>query len=81
MKKRNIKRDSKFMFFKKKCSLCKNNVKEIDYKDTKRLEKFISRRSRILPRKISGNCVKHQHRIVQAIKRARDMALLPYEEK
>lgn len=72
-------RKQKFVrFFKKSCKLCRNNQKEIDYKDTKQLEKFMSKKGKILSRKISGNCAKHQHRVVQAIKRARFMALLPY---
>lgn len=66
---------------KKRCKLCASNIKEIDYKDTDRLSKFINKKAKILSRKISGNCAKHQHRIVRNIKRARYMALLPYEKE
>jgi len=67
-------------FFRKKCRLCADNIKNIDYKNIQELEKFASKKGKILPRRISGNCVKHQHRISRSIKRARYMALLPYIE-
>ncbi|MBE6598882.1 MAG: 30S ribosomal protein S18 [Ruminococcaceae bacterium] len=51
---------------------------EIDYKDTVRLRKFVSERAKILPRRISGTCAKHQRQLTTAIKRARHVALLPY---
>ncbi|HHW47217.1 MAG TPA: 30S ribosomal protein S18 [Clostridiaceae bacterium] len=63
---------------KKVCSFCVDKIAEIDYKDVARLRKFISERGKILPRRISGNCAKHQRQMTVAIKRARHIALLPY---
>lgn len=63
---------------KKVCAFCADNVDYIDYKDTQRLRKFVSERSKILPRRISGTCAKHQRQLTVAIKRARHVALLPY---
>lgn len=63
---------------KKVCAFCAENVEKIDYKDTARLRKFISERSKILPRRVTGTCAKHQREVMQAIKRARHMALLPF---
>ena len=51
---------------------------KIDYKDTKMLTHFITERGKILPRRISGNCAKHQRELTTAIKRARNIALLPF---
>ena len=63
---------------KKVCVFCVEKVDEIDYKDTIRLRKFVSERAKILPRRISGTCAKHQRQLTTAIKRARHVALLPY---
>lgn len=63
---------------KKVCVFCSEKVTEIDYKDIARLKKFISERGKILPRRISGNCAKHQRQLTREIKRARHIALLPY---
>ena len=63
---------------KKVCAFCADNVDFIDYKDTQRLRKFVSERAKILPRRISGTCAKHQRQLTVAIKRARHVALLPY---
>ncbi len=63
---------------RKVCAFCMDGIDEIDYKDTVRLRKFISERAKILPRRISGTCAKHQRQLTVAIKRARHMALLPY---
>ena len=57
-------------------SVEKNNV--IDYKDTNKLKRYISERGKILPRRITGNCAKHQRALTVAIKRARHVALMPY---
>ena len=62
---------------KKVCMFCADKVEYIDYKDAK-LRKFISERGKILPRRISGTCAKHQRQLTVAIKRARHIALLPY---
>ncbi len=63
---------------KKICAFCVEKVANIDYKDVARLKKYISERGKILPRRISGNCAKHQRQLTVAIKRARHIALLPY---
>jgi len=63
---------------KKVCVFCTEKVEKIDYKDTARLRKFISERSKILPRRVTGTCAKHQREVTEAIKRARHMALLPF---
>lgn len=62
---------------KKVCVFCgKDNV--IDYKDTAKLKKYVSERGKILPRRITGTCTKHQRALTVAIKRARHVALMPY---
>lgn len=63
---------------KKVCSFCVDKVESIDYKDVSKLRKYISERGKILPRRISGNCAKHQRQLTVAIKRARNIALLPF---
>ena len=63
---------------KKVCIFCADKVDFIDYKDSAKLRKFISERGKILPRRISGTCAKHQRDLNTAIKRARQVALLPY---
>ena len=63
---------------KKVCIFCADKVDFIDYKDSGKLRKFISERGKILPRRISGTCAKHQRELNTAIKRARNMALLPF---
>lgn len=68
----------RFRSRRKVCQFCADKNKEIDYKDTQTLKKYISDRGKILPRRISGNCSKHQREMTKAIKRARQVALLPY---
>ena len=63
---------------KKVCSFCVDKIEHIDYKDVARLRKCTSERAKILPRRISGTCAKHQRQLTVAIKRARHIALLPY---
>jgi len=63
---------------KKVCVFCAEKVEVIDYKDVARLRKFTSERAKILPRRVTGTCAKHQRDLTTAIKRARQMALLPY---
>ena len=58
--------------------MCASNDARIDYKNTQRLQKYITERGKILPRRISGTCAKHQRELTVAIKRARNLALLPY---
>ena len=65
---------------RKVCVFCTEKIDYIDYKDSNRLRKFISERGKILPRRISGTCAKHQRGLNIAIKRARQVALLPYVE-
>ena len=63
---------------RKVCAFCVDKVTEIDYKDTAKLRKYISERAKILPRRVTGTCAKHQRQLTSAIKRARVIALLPY---
>lgn len=63
--------------FKKSCSFCKKNL-EIDYKDVDLLSRFVSSKGKIVSRRISGNCAKHQRKLSQEIKRARFLSLIPY---
>ena len=63
---------------KKVCHFCVDRVEVIDYKDVARLRKFVSERAKILPRRVTGTCAKHQRELTTAIKRARQVALLPY---
>lgn len=63
---------------RKVCSFCVDKVEEIDYKDVAKLRKFITERGKILPRRITGTCAKHQRQLTIAIKRARNVALLPF---
>ncbi|MBT9172444.1 MAG: 30S ribosomal protein S18 [Syntrophomonadaceae bacterium] len=63
---------------RKICNFCVDKAESIDYKATGKLSRFITERGKILPRRISGNCAKHQRQLTVAIKRARNIALLPY---
>ena len=63
---------------KKVCSFCVDRVDHIDYKDIARLRKYMSERAKIIPRRVTGTCAKHQRDLTIAIKRARHVALLPY---
>ena len=63
---------------KRICRFCKEKINTIDYKDIKRLERFITERGKIVSSRLSGNCVKHQRVLARAIKRARFVSLLPY---
>ena len=64
---------------RKVCVFCSEKAKPIDYKDVATLRKYISERGKILPRRITGTCAKHQRAITLAVKRARHVALLPYQ--
>lgn len=69
-------------FFKKKvCRFCKGQYQEVTYKDFDILKRFISERGKILPRRMTGTCAKHQNRLANAIKRARTIAILPFVSK
>ncbi len=63
---------------RKICRFCADKISFIDYKDVKRLGRFVTDRGKIVPRRISGTCAKHQRALTTSIKRARQMALLPY---
>ncbi len=73
-----MKRDKGRKPKRKVCGFCVDKVEEIDYKDVGRLRKYMSERGKILPRRISGNCARHQRQLTVAIKRARNIALLPF---
>ena len=73
-----IKRDRGRRPRKEVCSFCVDKVETIDYKDVAKLRRFVTERGKILPRRISGNCAKHQRQVTVAIKRARNIALLPF---
>jgi len=60
------------------CAFCKDKVEYIDYKDVNMLRKYMTDRGKIKPRRVSGNCAQHQHQVSIAVKRAREMALVPY---
>jgi small subunit ribosomal protein S18 len=63
---------------KKYCQFCKENSEYIDYKDFGMLRKYMTDRGKIKPRRVTGTCTQHQHELAIAIKRAREMALVPY---
>ncbi len=63
---------------RKMCRFCVEKIDEIDYKDVKLLSAFISERGKIMPRRITGVCAPHQRRLTEAIKQARNIALLPF---
>ncbi|MCI8805114.1 MAG: 30S ribosomal protein S18 [Clostridiales bacterium] len=63
---------------KRICAFCAEKVNTVDYKDISKLKKFVSERGKILPRRITGNCAKHQRVLTVAIKRARHVALMAY---
>jgi len=63
---------------KKNCSLCADKVEVIDYKDASKLRRYLTEAGKIIPRRITGNCAKHQRMIVKAIKRAREASIIGY---
>ena len=63
---------------RKVCAFCVDKAQYIDYKDTAKLRRYLSERSKILPRRTTGTCAMHQRELTEAIKRARQIALLPY---
>lgn len=77
-----IKKDNSFKAVrrpkKKVCQFCADKAMTIDYKDVAKLRRYTSERSKILPRRVTGTCAKHQRLLTVAIKRARHIALLPY---
>lgn len=73
-----MKRDKGRKSKKRVCSFCVDKVDHIDYKDVAKLRRFVSERGKIIPRRISGNCAKHQRQMTVAVKRARHVALMPF---
>jgi small subunit ribosomal protein S18 len=63
---------------RKGCYFCENKIDHVDYKDVALLKKYISERGKILPRRATGTCAKHQRKVTTAVKQARNVALLPY---
>lgn len=63
---------------RKVCKFCAEKIEYVDYKDSRWLRGFMTDRGKIIPRRISGNCAKHQRQLTVAIKRARNLAILPY---
>ena len=66
---------------RKRCRLCMEKIELVDYKDVATLKNFTTERGKILARRISGNCAKHQRQVTRAIQRARNIALLPFTQK
>ena len=76
---RDMKRKGKMRRSKRKvCAFCVDKAESIDYKDVNKLRKFVTERGKILPRRISGTCAKHQRELTSSIKRSRNIALLPF---
>lgn len=71
--------ERRFRQRKKVCAFCKDKAKKIDYKDANSLRSFISERGKILPRRVTGSCSHHQREIAKNVKRARQIAILPYQ--
>jgi small subunit ribosomal protein S18 len=74
----NIKGTNVMMKKKRICRFCEENINYVDFKDEKKLMRFTTEQGKIIPRRTSGTCAKHQRQLVKAIKRARHMALIPY---
>jgi small subunit ribosomal protein S18 len=69
----------RFLFRRRKyCKFCEDKAAWIDYKDLRTLQNYIPERAKVLPRRISGTCATHQRQLMQAIKRARNLALIPF---
>ena len=66
---------------RKVCNFCVDKIDSIDYKDVARLRRFMSERAKILPRRVTGTCARHQRALTVAIKRARHIALIPFESE
>ena len=65
---------------KRVCSFCADKITNIDYKDVNKLRRYVSERGKILPRRITGNCAKHQRALTISIKRSRHIALMAYTQ-
>ena len=73
-----MKRDKTRKAKKKICQFCVDKIEAVDYKEIGKLRRFLTERGKILPRRISGNCAKHQRQLTVCIKRARHLALMPF---
>lgn len=67
-----------FLFRKKVCKFCVEKAQDINYKDTSRLQKFLTEKGKIMPSRITGNCAIHQRQLARAVKKARSISLLPF---
>ncbi len=67
-----------FMSRRKVCKFCENQVKRIDYKDVRTLRRFVTEQGKIIPRRVTGVCARHQRMLTSSIKRARNIALIHY---
>jgi small subunit ribosomal protein S18 len=72
---------TRFVKHRRVCRFCAAKVKYIDYKDVGKLQSYITQRGKVTPRRISGNCAKHQRQLTRAIKRARIIALMPFTRR
>ena len=63
---------------KKVCAFCMDKIENIDYKDVPKLKRYLSDRAKIIPRRVTGTCARHQRQLTVAVKRARHLAFLPY---
>lgn len=72
-------RDRTRIFRKKICRFCTDHVSQIDFKDTELVQKFLTEKGRIIPRRITGNCSKHQRLLARAVKRSRHSALIAFQ--
>ena len=77
MKRPKFQKKKRIILQKRFCGFCSTNT-DIDYKDIKKLKNFVTERGKIIPRRISGNCAKHQRKLALAVKRARFLAFLPF---
>lgn len=73
--------DSPRETIRRSCRFCRDDIKDIDYKDLMKLQRLVTDKGKILSRRISGNCAKHQRKVCRSIKRARFIALLPYVKR
>ena len=66
---------------RKVCRFCENKIDHIDHKDDRIMRRFTNERGKIIPRRVSGNCAKHQRKLTRAIKRGRVLAIMPFESE
>jgi len=66
---------------RKICRFCENKIQYVDYKDERLLRRFVNERGKIIPRRISGNCARHQRKLTTAVKRARILAIMAFESE